>query len=364
MLPFKLTLSNPSNPALTPGAFAQQQARHEMLRKTKLAKMAEEAAAVAKLYGALVESFATLDPEEDPDDPDAIDRFVAPFVEKGRGWTFEAPCPVDLLRSCSNGGRCALGRDKPLGMFQPQKPKARVAFEAALASYHVARADVEAAKGIRGRKGGDALKVAERALSLSVKAIDEARPKTCQRCRDKQRCNELNPNKEVALRKELLAVYKKRKCGSVCLGGHCGGYVFDDHTISAELDHEGNAEFKKTHADGKKISGPSSVASFTDLIDMWIDILLCQPKCRFCHRIDTVEEQRAQAAEDVENGITQITQRAKDHAARRAEKLAFRSSSMRSSTPPTTAAASCAASASSGAWSPPSSSPTSSARRT
>ena len=66
MLPFKVTLANPSNPALTPGAFTQQQARHEMLRKTELAKMAEEAAAVAKLYGALVESVSTLDPDWSP----------------------------------------------------------------------------------------------------------------------------------------------------------------------------------------------------------------------------------------------------------------------------------------------------------
>ena len=138
MLPFKVTLANPSNPALTPGAFAQQQARHEMLRKTKLAKMAEEAAAVAKLYGALVESFATLDPEEDPDDPDAIDRFVAPFVEKGQGWTFNAPCPVDLLRSCYRACGAA-GRDQPLGMFKPRKAGARVLFEEALTSYAGAR---------------------------------------------------------------------------------------------------------------------------------------------------------------------------------------------------------------------------------
>ncbi|KAH8075587.1 voltage-gated potassium channel [Aureococcus anophagefferens] len=172
------------------------------------------------------------------------------------------PLVAALKKSCSeNKGECARGRDVSMLNFVPHAEDRRVKFDAAVAAYVAAGA-------LRNSTSRT------KALAQARSALYKAASKHCIVCRDVQWLRRTDPTKEAKLRKDLLAVWRRKHLGT----------------------NAGNAHLKKKRKGGTTTSGPSEVQAFVDVADMFREVLDCTPKCAYCHRVDTTAEQRAQAA--------------------------------------------------------------------
>ena len=193
------------------------------------------------------------------------------------------PIIAALRRDCSKEG-CARGRDVSMLNFVPDDEGRRVEFFAAAAAYVAAGA-------LRNSKSRT------KALAQARSALYKAAVGRCLPCRDVQWLSRTDPKKEAKLRKDLLAVWRRKHLGTKCVGKHCGGLKFDELLIKClELDHAGNAHLKKKRKGGTSTGGPTEVQAFVDVADMFREVLDCTPKCAYCHQIDTTAEQRAEAA--------------------------------------------------------------------
>ena len=199
------------------------------------------------------------------------------------------PLVAALKKSCSvHGYKCARGRNASLLNFVPTEVARRLEFDEAAAAY------VAASKISNKKKRDKAMKAAF--ADLGVAALNECLP-----CRDVAWLRRTDPTKEAKLRKDLLAVWRRKHLGTKCVGKHCGGLKFDDLLIRClELDHAGNAHLKKRRKGGTSTNGPTEVQAFVDVADMFREVLECTPKCAYCHCVDTTAEVgRKAAAEDI-----------------------------------------------------------------
>jgi hypothetical protein len=193
------------------------------------------------------------------------------------------PIIAALRHSCQHG-RCARGRDVSMLNFYPAEVARRIKFDDAAAAYVAAGA-------LRNSTSRD------KALAQARSALYKAALSDCLPCRDVKWLARTDPKKETKLRKDLLAVWRRKHLGTKCVGGHCGGLLFNEILIKClELDHADNAHLKKKRKGGTSTCGPTEVKAFVDVADMFRDVLKCTPKCAYCHRVDTNAEQRAQAA--------------------------------------------------------------------
>ena len=128
------------------------------------------------------------------------------------------PIIAALRRSCAKKS-CARGRDVSMLNFVPDDEGRRGEFFAAAEAY------VAASKISNKKKRDRAMKAAF--ADLGVAAVGHCLP-----CRDVAWLSRTDPKKEAKLRKDLLAMWRRKHLGTKCVGKHCGGLKFDELLIS------------------------------------------------------------------------------------------------------------------------------------